>query len=254
MAAVRLEGKRALITGAGQGIGRAIALRFASEGAAVAVSDLNERGAHDVAAEIEAAGGRALPVALDVADRASVAAGVSASLEALGGLDALVNNAGIFSTLRMGPFEQIGEEEFSRVMAVNVTGTFNCCQAVAPTLRAQRSGSIVNLSSGTVRMGRPYYAHYVTSKAAVVGMTRALANELGEDDVRVNAIMPGSIRTEIPRDTVTPEQAQAIVARQALKRQMVPDDIVGTIVFLASDDSRMLTGQTIVVDGGLIFG
>jgi 3-oxoacyl-[acyl-carrier protein] reductase len=251
---VRLQSKTVIVTGAGQGIGRALAQRFAAEGANVAVTDLNAEGAERVAGEIAAAGGSAHGLALDVSDRAAVGDCVAGVAEHFGGLDALVNNAGIFSTLRMGPFEEITEAEFAAVMNVNVTGTFNCCQAVAPILRAQQSGSIINLSSGTVRMGRPYYAHYVTSKAAVVGMTRALANELGADGVRINAVMPGSIKTEIPRDTVTPEQAQGIVARQAIKRQMTPQDILGTIVFLASDDSAMLTGQTIVVDGGVIFG
>lgn len=251
---MRLESKTAIITGAGQGIGRALAQRFAAEGANVAVTDLNLDGAERVAAEIAAAGGSALALALDVSNRAAAIDCVASVVERFGGLDALVNNAGIFSTLRMAPFEEISEQEFATVMNVNVTGTFNCCQAVAPILRAQQSGSIINLSSGTVRMGRPNYAHYVTSKAAVVGMTRALANELGDDFVRINAVMPGSIKTEIARDTVTPEQAQGIVARQALKRQMTPQDILGTIVFLASEDSAMMTGQTIVVDGGVIFG
>jgi 3-oxoacyl-[acyl-carrier protein] reductase len=251
---MRLEQKTAIITGAGQGIGRALALRLGAEGANVVVTDVNADGAALVAAEIEDAGGVAHPVRLDVSDREAATAVVADAVTRFGGVDVLINNAGIFSTIRMGPFEQITPAEFSSVMSVNVAGTFNCCQAVAPVLRAQRSGSIINISSGTVRMGRPYYAHYVTSKAAVVGLTRALANELGEDDVRVNAIMPGSIKTEIPRDTVTPEQAKGIVARQALKRQLAPEDLLGTIVFLASDDSLMLTGQTIVVDGGVIFG
>jgi 3-oxoacyl-[acyl-carrier protein] reductase len=250
MRTMRLEGKTVIVTGAGQGIGRALARRLAAEAANVAVSDIDAEAAARVAAEI---GEHAHAIALDVTDRTACADAVAATVERFGGLDALVNNAGIFSTLRMGPFEQIAADEFAAVMNVNVAGTFNCCQAVAPLLRSQRAGSIINISSGTVRMGRPFYAHYVTSKAAVIGLTRALANELGDDNVRVNALMPGSIKTEIPRDTVTPEQAQAIIARQALKRQMTPQDILGTIVFLVSDDSAMLTGQTLVVDGGVIF-
>lgn len=170
---MRLEAKTVIITGAGQGIGRALALRLGAEGARVAVTDVNEESARRVAREIETAGGRAHASTLDVVDRSAVARVVANVAEQFGGVDILVNNAGIFSTIRMGPFEEISEEEFSQVMAVNLAGTFNCCQAVAPLLRAQQSGSIINLSSGTVRMGRPFYAHYVTSKAAVVGMTRA---------------------------------------------------------------------------------
>ena len=249
----RLSGKVCIVTGAAQGIGRAMAHRLAGEGAQVAVADINIASARTVVGELERDGLSGFAVPVDVSDRASATAMAGAVIERFGQIDVLVNNASIFSTIRMGPFEEITAEEWHGLMAVNLAGSFFCCQAVAPHMRSRRSGSIVNISSGTVLMGRPHYAHYVTSKAGVIGMSRALANELGSDDVRVNAILPGSVETEIPRDTVSPEQAAAIVSRQALRRRLAPGDIVGTVVFLASDDSMMITGQSLVVDGGVVF-
>lgn len=168
-------------------------------------------------------------------------------------IDVLVNNAAIFSTIQMKPFEEITFEEWNGLMAVNLTGTFLCCQAVAPSMRAQQGGSIINISSGSVATGRPWYAQYVASKAGVVGLTRALARERGADNITINAIMPGSTETEVPRETVTPEQAQAIVAGQSIHRRETPQDLVGAMVFLASEDSRFITGQTLLVDGGQNF-
>jgi 3-oxoacyl-[acyl-carrier protein] reductase len=249
----RLAGKVAIVTGGAQGIGRAFALRFASEGAQVAVADLNSEKAQAVAAEIQALGGESMSVAVDVADDESARAMAQEVSARFGRIDALVNNASIFSTIRMGPFEEITPQEWRALIEVNLTGSFFCCQAVAPALRAAGGGAIVNISSGTVLMGRAGYAHYVTSKAGIIGMTRALANELGGDGVRVNSIMPGSVETEVPRDTVTPEQAKAIVSRQALARRLRPEDIVGTAVFLASDEAALMTGQSLVVDGGVVF-
>lgn len=253
MMAGRLDGKVAVVTGAAQGIGRAFAQRFADEGARVVVADLNRDKAATVAAELTQGGADVLAVGVDVADHESARAMADQVAARFGRIDALVNNASIFSTIRMGPFEDITPREWRSLIDVNLTGSFFCCQAVAPALRAAGGGAIVNISSGTVLMGRAGYAHYVTSKAGIIGMTRALANELGGDGVRVNAIMPGSVETEIPRDTVTPEQAQAIVGRQALKRRLQPADIVGTAVFLASDEAALITGQSLVVDGGVVF-
>ena len=249
----RLNGKTALITGAGQGIGRAFAKRFAAEGANVIVLDLNGDAAQSVAALIEQAGGHALAVVADVSDEAAVSTAVRHGIERFGRIDALVNNASIFATIKMGPFEQITFEDWSAIIRVNLTGVFVCCKAVASTMRGQGTGSIVNISSSTTFMGRRDYAHYVASKSGVIGLTRALATELGDDNVRVNAIAPGSVETEVPRETVTPEQAKALIARQALHRRMAPDDIVGAAVFLSSDEAQMITGQTLVVDGGLSY-
>lgn len=249
----RMTGKTALVTGSGQGIGRAFAKRLASEGAQVIVLDLNGEAARRVAAEIEADGGAALAWAADVADEPAVQAAVAAGVERFGRIDALINNASIFATIKMGPFDQIPIEDWTSIIRVNLTGVFVCCKAVAPTMRRQSSGAIVNISSSTTFMGRRDYAHYVSSKSGVIGLTRALATELGDDNVRVNAIAPGSVETEVPRETVTPEQAQALISRQALHRRLVPGDIAGAAVFLLSDEAAMMTGQTLVVDGGLSY-
>ena len=246
----RLAGRVAIVTGGGQGLGRAFAHRLAADGARVVVADRNTEAAGAVAAEI---GDGALAVEVDVADPDSAAAMVRRGTEAFGGIDVLVNNAAIFSTLAMRPFDQIDPAEWDQVMAVNVRGPFLCTRAVAPVMRQAGYGKVVNISSATVWIGRPHYLHYVTSKAALIGMTRALATELGPAGVRVNAVTPGATRTEIPRATVTPEQEAAIVAGQAIKRRQVPADLVGVVAFLAGPDSDFITGQTVNVDGGAAF-
>lgn len=248
-----LDGKVAIVTGGGQGIGRAFAHRFAREGARVVIADLNEETAGTVAGEIRRDGGEALAVRTDVSDEDSVTAALGATLERFERVDVLLNNASIFATLKMRPFWEIPLTEWEGLMRVNLTGVFLCCEAVAGPMRRQGNGRIISISSSTVLMGRPNYAHYVASKAGVQGLTRALASELGGDGVTVNAIMPGSVETEVPRETVSPEQAQRIIGAQALHRRLTPADIVGTAILLASDDAAMITGQTIVVDGGLSF-
>ncbi|HEY0778633.1 MAG TPA: 3-oxoacyl-ACP reductase family protein [Gemmatirosa sp.] len=252
-ARTRLQDRIALVTGAGQGIGRAFAERFVAEGAAVVVADRNADAATTTAEKITAGGGRARAATVDVTDPAGVDALVAETVRTWGRLDVLVNNAAIFSTIIMKPFDQIELAEWEAVVRVNLTGTFICCKAVAPVMREQGFGRIVNISSSTVLMGRAEYAHYVASKAGVAGLTRALARELGPHGVTVNTIMPGSTETEVPRETVTAEQAASIVGAQSVKRRISADDIVGAAVYLASGDADFVTGQTIVVDGGLNF-
>jgi NAD(P)-dependent dehydrogenase (short-subunit alcohol dehydrogenase family) len=245
-----LAGRVAVITGAGQGLGRAFAKAFAAAGAIAVIAELNAARGEAVAAEIVGAGQRARAIATDVADPESVARmGQAVALE-FGRIDILVNNAAIFSTLEMRPFDQIPLDEWETVLKVNVTGPFLCCRAVVPAMRRARWGRIVNMASGAVTLGRPNYLHYITSKAALEGMTRSLARELGPDGITVNAILPGATFTEIERKTVNPEQKQRIVAMQCIQRPEVPDDLVGTVLFLSSDASAFLTGQALTVDGG----
>lgn len=248
---MRLQDQVAIITGGGQGLGRAFALAFAAEGARVVIAERNEERATAVAAEISAAGGEALALATDVASEASTQAMAAATLERWGRIDILLNNAAIFSTIKMRPFDQIPVPEWDDLMAVNVRGVWLCCKAVAPTMRTQRRGKIINIASVVFDLGRANYLHYVASKGAVIGITRGIATELGDSGVNVNAISPSSTQTEIPRETVTREGAVAFAQNQAIKRVQAPADLVGTAIFLASSDSDFITGQTINVDGGL---
>lgn len=247
----RLTGRVALVTGGGQGLGRAFAAALCAQGARVVVADLDLERARAVATEL--GGDRAYAVEVDVADEASVTVMAEAAVAPFGPVDVLVNNAAIFSTLQMRPFEQIPVPEWDRVMAVNVRGPFLCCRALVPGMRTAGYGKIVNISSATVFIGRPNYLHYVASKAAVIGMTRAMATELGVDGITVNALAPGATETEIPRASVTADQARRIVDGQAIKRREVPADLVGALLFLASADSDFMTGQTVNVDGGAAF-
>lgn len=245
----------AVVTGAGQGLGRAFARRLVADGLRVVVADLNPTTADQVAAELRAdfGPGAAAAVQVDVADEASVAALAEEVMSLYGRWDVLVNNAAIFSSLVMRPFEEIPLAEWEDVMAVNVRGIFLTCRAAVPHLRAVGGGKIVNISSAAYLQGRGNYMHYVASKAAVIGMTRSLATELGSAGITANVVTPGSTETEVPRDTVTPAQVDAIIARQAIPRRQRLDDLVGAVSFLASTDSDFITGQTLNVDGGSVF-
>ena len=245
---MRLRDKVAIITGAGQGLGRAYAQRFAREGAKVVVAELNADKGRAVAREVNGQF-----VRTDVSDEASCNALAAAALDRFGRIDILVNNAAMFSTLAMRPFWEIPAAEWDQLMAVNVRGVWLASKSVVPQMRKQGSGRIVNISSAVIWMGRPNYLHYVASKGAVVAMTRSMAKELGEFGINVNAITPGAVYTEVPRATVTPQQKEAIVAAQSIKRPAGTQDLEGTVVFLCSDDAAFVTGQTINVDGGMNF-
>jgi len=245
---MKLRDKVAIITGGGQGLGRAYAQRFAREGATVVVAELNADKGRAVASEV---GG--LFVRTDVSDEASCNALAAAALDQFGRIDILINNAAMFSTLAMRPFWEIPAAEWDQLMAVNVRGVWLASKAVVPQMRKQGSGRIVNISSAVIWMGRPNYLHYVASKGAVMAMTRSMAKELGDFGINVNAITPGAVFTEVPRATVTPQQREAIVGAQAIKRAAGTQDLEGTVVFLCSDDAAFITGQTINVDGGMNF-
>jgi NAD(P)-dependent dehydrogenase (short-subunit alcohol dehydrogenase family) len=248
----RLEGSAVLVTGGAAGLGLAYARRFLREGAYVFVADIVDP---SEAVERLAAGDRAAGCRVDVAAAPSVTSMVEAAHRRFGRIDVLVNNAAVFATLKPQSFDAIPEEEWDRVMAVNVRGMWNCVKAVAPVMRAQKAGRIVNVASAIVAKGTPFLLHYVASKGAVIAMTRALARELGDDGIAVNAVAPGLILSDTVRANpdVTGFQSAAVLQSRAFKRDALPEDVEGAVVFLASPDSAFMTGQTLVVDGGSVF-
>ncbi len=245
----RLDGKTAIVTGAGRGLGAAYARALAIEGAAVTVADIVDTRA--TVETITAAGGRAIGVSCDVTHTAQIATMVEATIEAFGGVDILINNAARVVDFDHGSFLDIDEAEWDSVMRVNTRGAFSCVKAVAPIMRKAGHGKIVNISSGTVFKGTPRMLHYVSSKGAVVAFTRALARELGDDGICVNALAPGLTMSEAieASDQFTDNKAANLAAR-AIKRDEQPEDLIGAMLFLCSSDSDFVTGQTLVVDGG----
>ena len=251
-APMRLQGKVSIITGGAAGIGFAYARRFLAEGARVVVADIADPVA---AAEKLGAGDRVMGVHTDVSDPAAVRAMVDTVVGRFGRIDVLVNNAAVFATLKPQKFDEIPDAEWDRVMAVNVKGLWNCVRAVVPVMRRQGSGRIVNVASAIVAKGTAFLLHYVTSKGAVVAMTRGLARELGPDGIAVNAVAPGLILSDTVQANpdITGFQLEAIMQVRSLKREAYPEDVEGTVVFLASDDSAFMSGQTLIVDGGSVF-
>ena len=252
--AAQLADKVVVVTGAARGLGREFARRLAAEEAAVVVADI--RDCSEVLADIKAAGARALAAHLDVTDMRSCASMAQAAMDAFGRIDVLVNNAALYGGLRTGAFDTLEEQEWNRVMNVNVTGVWNCCKAVVPCMRENGGGSIINMASVVALYGMPYTLHYTTSKGAVIALTRGLARELGKDWIRVNAIAPTAVMTEGTKEFFgarLDKAAAGIAKGQALQRNLVPGDIAGTLVYLASDASALVTGQTIAVDGGTVF-
>jgi NAD(P)-dependent dehydrogenase (short-subunit alcohol dehydrogenase family) len=246
--AMRLVGKTALVTGAQQGIGKAIALAFGREGAGVVVNYLDDAAAGEaVAAEIRKSGPRAVAVAGSVAQMADVRRMAEAG-ETLGGIDILVNNAGIFPRV---DFLEMTEAQWDEVLNVNLKGTFFCTQLVVRQLVARKKpGAVVNLASSAAFRSSPRGVHYVSSKAGIVGFTRATALELARYRIRVNAIAPGTTDTAQPRYGMTEEELQAVGRQVPLGRMAVPDDVAHLAVFLASEDASHVTGQTMHVNGG----
>jgi NAD(P)-dependent dehydrogenase (short-subunit alcohol dehydrogenase family) len=235
-----LDGKVAIVTGGAQGIGAAIARGLEAEGAEVVVADL----------EPPEGGIRA-----DVSSEAGVSRMVAQALERNGRIDILVNNAGLYASLEMRPFTEIPLDEWNRVMEVNVASMFLTCRAVVPVMREQGGGKIVNISSGTPFRGVPFLLHYVTSKGAIVALTRSLAKELGKDSIHVNCVAPGFTMSDGVKEH--PEVVEALrdvsVAARTIQRDQVPEDVVGAVVFLCTPAADFITGQTMVIDGGQFF-
>jgi NAD(P)-dependent dehydrogenase (short-subunit alcohol dehydrogenase family) len=246
----RLDGRVAIVTGGGKNIGAVYAKALAAEGAAVAVADVADT--TTTVNIIKQQGGRALGLNTDVTDAAQVAQMAARTEAEFGRIDILVNNAGLYGVLNLKPFTEISEDEWDRVMRVNVRGTFQCCKAVVPIMRKRKYGKIINISSGTVLAGIPMYLHYVTSKGAVLALTRALSRELGADGICVNTLAPGltSSGAEIEKTQDQAGRVDFAVNQRAFKRKEVPEDLVGACLFLASPESDFMTGQLVNVDGG----
>ena len=244
-----LEQKTIVVTGGATGIGQAFALGCAAQGANLVVADMNS--ADETVAAIQQAGGKAIGVKVDVSNQESLNAMADAALKAFDRIDGLVNNAAYFREVKLTPFEEIDPEIWERIFQVNVRGVWQCCKAVMPAMRAQNSGSIVNISSVVAVAGQPGYLHYVATKGAVLSMTKGLAKECGSVGVRVNVIAPGFVITDATKNRPV-EWQQSFLKARAISREQRPADLVGTAMYLLSDLSAFVSGQTVVVDGGHI--
>jgi NAD(P)-dependent dehydrogenase (short-subunit alcohol dehydrogenase family) len=245
-----LAGKVVLITGAARGLGLEYARSLGQAGAHIVAGDITD--CTDAAA---AAGNNAFAVPLDVTDVAACDSMAERAMEKFGRIDGLINNAALYGSLRGGRFNQIAETDWDAAMAVNVKGIWNCCKAVVPAMRQSGGGSIVNIASLAATYGMAFALHYTTSKAAVIGLTRGLARELGRDNIRVNAVAPSAVITEGTAEFFGDKLdrgLEVIRAAQSIQRTLEPADLVGTIAWLIGDGSRFVTGQTIAVDGGTV--
>jgi len=247
---MKLKDRVAVVTGAAQGIGKIYALCLAQEGAKVVIADILD--GNGVVQEITSKGGEALALNVDVSDEKSTEEMAQKTIESFGRIDILINNAAVFATLETKPFFEITPKEWDNVMRVNVKGPFLCVKAVYPQMKKQGKGKIINIASGVFFKGLPFFLHYVTSKGGVIGFTRALAREVGDDGICVNAVAPGYTVTEVMSEDSIHNEAfiNAVVKSRCFKRHEVAEDLTGSIVFLSSDDSDFITGQTIVIDGG----
>lgn len=250
---MNVKDKVVLITGGGQGIGRSYALAFAQAHAKVVIFDTHAQNGAAVAEHIQTLGGQALFFQCDVSQPDAVKLALQSVKSQWGSVQVLINNAAIFVTLGRQAFEDIPLAEWEQVMRVNVTGSWVCASAVAADMKSAQWGRIINVSSSTVPLGTPMFMHYVTSKSAVIGMTRAMATELGPYGITVNCVLPGLTDTEVDNPGRTDAMRKKIIDMQCVKRIGRPDDMVGTMLFLASDASAFVTGQSIAVDGGSVF-
>ena len=249
-----LDGKVAIVTGAFRGLGRAYAEALAKEGASVVCADI--RYCDDTVAGIVRAGGKAVASTCDVTSMEQCQAMADLAMERYGRIDVLVNNAALYADMKGGKFDTLAPAEWQKMLDINVTGMWHCCKAVIGQMRQQQSGSIINISSLAAVYGFPFGVHYAMSKGAVIGMTRAMAREVGRDWIRINAVAPSAVMTEGTKEFFgerLDRAAGVIAGNQALNRSLETEDLTGTILYLASDTSKFVTGQTIMVDGGTVF-
>jgi NAD(P)-dependent dehydrogenase (short-subunit alcohol dehydrogenase family) len=243
-----------LITGAARGLGQTYARRFAELGARIVVSDL--RSCDETVSICRDLDAEAVGLETDVTDAASAQAMADHAVERFGGIDVLINNAALFGSLGFAPFDKLDEKEWDATMSVNVKGIWHCCRAVVPAMRDAGGGSIINISSLAAIYGMPNGLHYTTSKAAVIGLTRGLAREVGRFNIRVNAVAPNVVDTEAAGEFFGDKKEKlmdATTSQMALRKPVEADDLFGTMLYLASDQSSRTTGQTIMVDGGTVF-
>lgn len=246
-----LKDKVAIVTGASQGIGLEYAKGLIDQGCKVVVADIMDGG--QAVKQLEAMGGTAIYVHTDVADEESTAAMAAAAAEQLGGIDFLVNNAAIYGGMSRKPWDQLTVNEWEKMLKVNVIGNFLAAKAVVPYMKKRGGGRIVNIASGVCFTAPPNMMHYTASKSAVIGFTRSLAKEVGDDHINVNSISPGLVMSQASIDQTSDEYAKIVANQRCLKRNQEPSDVVGTVLFLLSDAAAFITGQNIVIDGGIIF-
>lgn len=251
---MNFENKVVIVTGAARGLGQEYARQFARRGANVAVNDL--RDCSETLEIIEQEGARGLAATTDVTSAASTAEMAAAVHKEFGAIDILVNNAALYGSLTFAPFDQLDEDEWDATMNVNVKGVWQCCKAVLPAMKERNAGSIVNISSLAATYGMPNGLHYTASKAAVIGATRGLARELGRFNIRVNAVAPNVVDTDATAEVFGDKKDKIVdvtMSQQAIRKPLQTEDIVGAVLYLASEHSKLVTGQTIMVDGGTVF-
>ena len=251
---MRFNGKVVIVTGAARGLGREYARQFAKCGASVVACDL--RNCDETLAIIEEEGASGIALDTDVTSADSTAKMAAAAVESFGGIDVLVNNAALYGSLTFAPFDQLDEAEWDRTMNVNVKGIWQCCKAVLPAMKKRGGGAIVNISSLAATYGMPNGLHYTSSKAAVIGITRGMAREVGRFNIRVNAVAPNVVNTDATSEVFGDKRDKIIdvtLSQQAIRKPLETGDIVGAVLFLSSNESKMTTGQTIMVDGGTVF-
>lgn len=251
---MNFEEKVVIVTGGARGLGQEYARQFASRGARVVACDL--RDCSETLEIIKNAGSAGLAVKTDVSNAASAVCMAKAAVEEFGGIDVLVNNAALYGSLTFAPLDKLDEAEWDAVMNVNVKGIWQCCKAVLPSMRKRGGGAIVNISSLAATYGMPNGLHYTVSKAAVIGATRGLARELGRYNIRVNAVAPNVVDTEATNEVFGDKRDKILdvtLSQQAIRKPLATEDVVGTVLFLSSDQSKLTTGQTLMVDGGTVF-